>query len=57
MKINNRIVKKVIRKLKKKCKPDETKCRFCWTGSLYGRCPWEKALDIQDWWKEKTKSY
>ena len=49
MKINDRIVRRVVRKLYKSCKADDDRCRMC--GHYV--CPHDKAYEIQDWWNER----
>lgn len=46
MKINDRIVKAVIRRLRKSCKAGEM-CRMC--GNYI--CPQDKAYEIMTWWE------
>lgn len=46
--LNDRIIRKVIRKLKKSCKAGEM-CRMCGNYT----CPLVKAYDIMEWWRER----
>lgn len=48
MKINNRVVRRVVRKLRKSCKAGEM-CRMC--GNYI--CPKDKAYEIMSWWEER----
>lgn len=48
MKIDERIVKAVVRKLRKSCKAGEV-CRLC--GNYV--CPQDRAYEIMTWWRER----
>ena len=52
MKINDKIVKKIVKRLERECIPDDTNCRLCADG-VFGNCPHDKAYVIKTWWRER----
>ena len=46
MKINNRVIRRITRKLRKSCKAGEM-CRMC--GNY--NCPQDRAYEIIEWWE------
>lgn len=51
IRLNDRIIKRITRKLRKKCKAGEM-CRMC--GNYI--CPQDKAYEIQSWWSERRRA-
>lgn len=49
--LNNRIIRRITRKLRKSCKAGEM-CRMC--GNYI--CPQDKAYEIVEWWNDRKEA-